>query len=135
MVFKNTPANLKLARKMEQAVKRYPGYTAIIDRTWNCGQDIRFEIGTCCALQVPFTVQTFCNDTGYFEIKLRMRKDEFDSTDMLELKHQNLHSNARILFLGVGQINNCPGDAVGDFVRVSGIDFFKHDVLLLNKTA
>ena len=34
-----------------------------------------------------FQVQTFCNDTGYFEIKLRMRKDEFDSADMLELKH------------------------------------------------
>ena len=33
MVFKNTPANLKLAKKMELAVKRYPGYTPIVDRT------------------------------------------------------------------------------------------------------
>ena len=87
MVFKNTPANIKLAGKMEQAVRRYPGYTAIVDRSWNCGQDIRFEIGTCCALQVPFTVQTFCNDTGYFEIKLRMLQTELDSIEMLELKH------------------------------------------------
>ncbi len=87
MVYKNTPANLKLAKKMELAVKRYPGYTPIVDRTWNCGQDIRFEIGTCCALQIPFTVSTYCTDTGYFEIKLRMRKDQFDSIEMLELKH------------------------------------------------
>ena len=87
MVFKNTAANRKLARKMEEAVKQYPGYKAIVDRNWNCGQDIRFEIGTSYALHAPFTVQTFCNDTGCFEIKLRMRKDEFDSTGMLELKH------------------------------------------------
>ena len=87
MVFKNTPDNLKLAKKMALAVKRYPGYTAIVDRTWNCGKDIRFEIGTCCALHIPFAVQTFCTDTGYFEIKLRMHKDEFDSIEMLELKH------------------------------------------------
>lgn len=87
MVFKNTPANLKLAKKMEQAVKRYPGYTTIVDRTWNCGQDIRFEIGTCCALHIPFTVQTFCTDAGHFEIKLRMQQTELDSTEVLELKH------------------------------------------------
>lgn len=87
MVFKSTPANLNLAKKMEQAVKRFPGFTAIVDRAWNCGKDIRFEIGTCCALQVPFTVSTFCTDAGCFEIKLRMRKDEFDSIEALELKH------------------------------------------------
>ena len=87
MVFKNTAANRKLARKMEEAVKQYPGYKAIVDRNWNCGQDIRFEIGTSYALHAPFTVQTFCNDTGYFEIKLRMLQTELDSIEMLELKH------------------------------------------------
>lgn len=46
---------------------------------------------------------------------------------------KNLHSDAWILFLGIGKINDGPGDAVGDFVRVSGIDFFVHLVLLLKK--
>lgn len=46
---------------------------------------------------------------------------------------KNLHSDAWILFLGIGKINNSSSDAVGDFVRVSGIDFFVHLVLLLKK--
>lgn len=46
---------------------------------------------------------------------------------------KNLHSDAWILFLGIGKINNSSSDAVGDFVRVSRIDFFVHLVLLLKK--
>ena len=53
------------------------------------------------------------------------------SDDVADLvTDQNLHSDAGIPFLLVSQINDGSSDAVRDFVRVSGIYFFKHDVLL-----
>lgn len=87
MVFRNTPANKWLARKLAMAVRKQPGFTPIVDLKWNCGEDIRFEIGTSYALHCPFTVQTFCTDAGYFGIKVRMRKTELDATEVIELKN------------------------------------------------
>ena len=87
MVFRNTPANRQLAKRMEAIVNRCPGFTPFIDRGWNCGEDIRFEIGTSAALNCPFTVQTFCTDAGYFGIKARMRQIELDATEVIELKN------------------------------------------------
>ena len=87
MVFRNNPANKRLARKLAMAVRKYPGFTPIVDLKWNCGEDIRFEIGTSYALHCPFTVSTFCTDTGRFEIKARMHQTELNSTELAEMKH------------------------------------------------
>lgn len=86
MVFRNTPANQRLAEEMEQVVNQYPGYSALVDCEWNCGKDIRFEILTSYVLQMPFTVRTSCTDAGYFGIKVQIRKNEFDSTEFSELR-------------------------------------------------
>ena len=41
---------------------------------------------------------------------------------------EHLHGHFGVVTLGVGQIYDCTGDAVGHLVRVAGIYFFKHDL-------
>ena len=82
MVFKNTPANLKLAKKMALAVKRYPGYTAIVDRTWNCGEDIRFEIASV-GERNPIIISTAYTPTGGFWFKVRLLWNQLDTPEDL----------------------------------------------------
>lgn len=87
MVFRNTAANKRLAKRMELAVKQHPGFRPFINYSSNCGKDIRFEIGTVCALESPFTISTSCNDAGYFGIKVRMQKTSFNLEELYELNH------------------------------------------------
>ena len=87
MVFRNTPANQQLAKRMERVVNDHPGFKAIVDRSWNCGEDIHFEIGTSYALHCPFVIKTSCTDAGHFEISVRMYKDELDRTELAEMKN------------------------------------------------
>ena len=86
MIFRNTPANLRLARRMEQTVNAHTGFHAVVSRNWNCGEDVRFEIGTSHALNIPFIVSTFFSEDGSFEFKVRMIKTALDSAEIIALK-------------------------------------------------
>ena len=86
MVFRNTQSNQLLVQRLTEAVNQHPGYRANVDLNWNCGKDIRFEIGTSHEMCCPFTVGTSCTDAGHFGIKVRMLQTELNGQGIQDLK-------------------------------------------------
>ena len=71
MVIKNTPENKRLVRKLRNIVNEEPGFRGRVDSTWNCGEDIRFEIASM-GWDAPLIVSTCVHPEGRFEIKVRL---------------------------------------------------------------
>ena len=84
MIMKNTPSNLALVRKLCKAVNSEVGFRAIVDRDWNCGEEIRFEIGVLQGTHF-LVITNFTLDSG-FQMTIRMREKELAMADVLELK-------------------------------------------------
>ena len=78
MIIRNTPANRRLVNQMRDIVEAETGFRAHIDKTWNCGEDIRFEIG-CVGTDTPLIVSTCVHEDGNFEILTRLLKQKFDA--------------------------------------------------------
>ena len=74
MILANTAANRSLVRAMAKAIDGEVGYRAFVDWHWNCGEDIRLEIGTVDILHCPYVVSSWMTSEGNVEIKLRMLK-------------------------------------------------------------
>lgn len=83
MIIKSTPANSTFARKAREAINLEPGFRAIIDRGWNCGADIRIEVGT---VNAPFIVITKLTPEIRVELHIRMTKTELDIIEVEEMK-------------------------------------------------
>ena len=71
MIIKNTAENKRLVRKLRGIVNAEPGFRATVDCTWNCGADIRFEIGSV-GWDAPLIVSTCVHPEGRFEIRVRL---------------------------------------------------------------
>ena len=84
MIIKNTPANRTLARKACEAINADTGFRAIIDLDWNCGEDIRIEIGT---VNCPFIVIVSLDENG-FDLHLQMTKTDLDIIEIEEMKYR-----------------------------------------------
>jgi len=84
MIIRNTPGNRTLARKAREAITAETGFKAVIDTEWNCGADIRIEIGT---VNMPFIVMTSIED-GVFHLNVRMQPATLDEVDILEMKYR-----------------------------------------------
>ena len=82
MIIKNTPANRTLVRKAREAINAETGFRAIVDREWNCGADIRIEVGT---VNAPFIVVTTLSADG-FDLHIRMTQTEQDIIKIEEMK-------------------------------------------------
>ena len=76
MILRNTPANRKLVNQMRDIVDTETGFHAFIDRKWNRGEDIRFEIST--EGDAPFIVSTCVHEDGRFEILTRLQPAKLD---------------------------------------------------------
>ena len=50
-----------------------------------------------------------------------------DDDEGLAVTDEHFHGDSRVALHGVGQIYDGSGDAVGQLVRMLGVDFFKHD--------
>ena len=71
MIIKNTPENKLLVRRLRNIVNEEPGFRGKVDCTWNCGDDIRFEIASI-GWDAPLIVSTCVHPEGRFEIKVRL---------------------------------------------------------------
>ena len=87
MVIKNTLENKRIAKKMAEHVHDY-GFHANVDYTWNCGADIRFEIGTSELMDDPFIVSTWCLEGGSFGYKVRFIKTAFEGSEIESLYYR-----------------------------------------------
>ena len=63
MIIRNNAANRRLVKQMRDIVEAEIGFRAHIDRTWNRGDDIRFEIA-CVGLDSPLIVSTCVHEDG-----------------------------------------------------------------------
>ena len=80
MIIRNNAANRRLVKQMRDIVEAEIGFRAHIDRTWNRGDDIRFEIG-CVGLDSPLIVSTCVHEDGCFEILVRLLRQKFDADE------------------------------------------------------
>lgn len=75
MILRNNAANRRLVNQLRDVVDAETGFRSSIDRTWNCGKDIRFEIGVV-GMDAPFITVTDVDADGRFHISLRMQLTE-----------------------------------------------------------
>ena len=75
MIIRNNAANRRLVNQLRDIVDAETGFRSHIDRTWNCGKDIRFEIGVV-GMDAPFITVTDLDADGSFQISLRMQLTE-----------------------------------------------------------
>lgn len=85
MIIKNTPENSTFTRKAREVINQETGFRAILDREWNCGRDIRIEVGT---VNAPFIVTTNLTAEDSFALHVRMTKIELDITEIEEMKYR-----------------------------------------------
>ena len=72
MIIRNNAANRRLVNQMRDVVESQTGFRASIDKTWNCGKDIRFSIGVV-GMDAMFITVTELGADGTFQIHLRMQ--------------------------------------------------------------
>lgn len=82
MIIKNTRANSAFTRKVREAVNAEPGFRLTTDPSWNCGEDIRIEVGT---VNSPFIIITKLTADG-FDLHIRMTKTDLDIIEIEEMK-------------------------------------------------
>jgi len=85
MIIKNTPENSTFTRKAREAINQETGLRAMMDREWNCGRDIRIEVGT---VNAPFIVITNLTAEDSFDLHARMTKTELDIIEIEEMKYR-----------------------------------------------
>mgnify|MGYP007101929872 CR=1 FL=1 len=84
MIIRNNAANRRLVNQMRDIVEAETGFRAHIDRTWNRGDDIRFEIGVV-GMDAPFITVTDLDADGHFQISLRMQLTDVPMDRIWEL--------------------------------------------------
>ena len=84
MIIRNNAANRRLVNQMRDIVEVETGFRAHIDKTWNCGKDIRFEIGVV-GMDAPFITVTDLDADGSFQISLRMQLTDVSMDRIWEL--------------------------------------------------
>ena len=84
MIIKNTPANRTFTRKAREAINAETCFRAIVARDWNCGADIRIEIGTVNASFIVITELT----TDGSDLRRHMTKTELDIIEIEEMKYR-----------------------------------------------
>ena len=71
MILANTAANRALVRAMAKEIEATAGYVAIVTWNWNCGTEIRIEIGTSDILRCPYIISSWISE-GKVGVKIRM---------------------------------------------------------------
>lgn len=71
MVIRNNVPNRRLAAQIGEAIESELGFSAIVDKNWNCRKDIRIEIAVI-GMDAPFIIASDLHADGRFEIKLVM---------------------------------------------------------------
>ena len=85
MIIKNTLENSSFIRMAREAINVETGFRAMVDREWNCGRDIRIEVGT---VNAPFIVITNLTAEDGFDLHARMTKTELDIIEIEEMKYR-----------------------------------------------
>ena len=99
MIIRNNAANRRLVNQMRDIVEAETGFRAHIDRTWNCGKDIRFEIASV-GERNPIIISTAYTPTGGFWFKVRLLWNQMDNAEDLIRMRFRL-DDAETILLGI----------------------------------
>ena len=83
MILKNTAANRRLVKQLSDYLENATAFfRASIDRNWNCGADIRFEIASM-GERNPLIISTAYTPTGGFWFKVRLLQSQLETPEDL----------------------------------------------------
>ena len=83
MIIKNTPKGRRLVKQLSDYLhEATPYFRAMVDKGWNCGEDIRFEIASV-GERNPIIISTAYTPTGGFWFKVRLLWNQLDTVDDL----------------------------------------------------
>ena len=89
MVIKNTSKGRRLVKQLSDYLcDTTPYFRAMVDKGWNCGKDIRFEISSV-GENNPLIISTAYSHTGGFWFKVRMLSNQIeDPVELMRLRHR-----------------------------------------------
>ena len=83
MILKNTSRNRKLVNRLSHYLCETTAFfRPMVDKGWNCGEDIRFEIASV-GLDNPLIISTAYTRAGEFWFKVRLLKTELEDAHNL----------------------------------------------------
>ena len=97
MIIKNTPKGRRLVKQLSDYLhEATPYFRAMVDKGWNCGEDIRFEISSV-GDDSPFIISTAYTPTGGFWFKVRLLSNQIEDTmGLIRLSHR-LEDSEKVL--------------------------------------
>ena len=89
MIIKNTPKGRRLVKQLSDYLhEATPYFRAMVDKGWNCGEDIRFEIASV-GDDSPLIISTAYTPTGGFWFKVRLLSNQIeDPVELIRLSHR-----------------------------------------------
>ena len=89
MIIKNTPKSRKLVKQLSDYLRSATSYyRPILDKGWNCGKDIRFEIASV-GDDSPVIISTAYTQAGGFRFKVRLLSNQIeDPIELIRLSHR-----------------------------------------------
>ena len=83
MIIKNTPKGRRLVKQLSDYLRNTtPYFRPMVDKGWNCGEDIRFEIASV-GEHNPLIISTAYTPTGGFWFKVRLLQNQLETPDDL----------------------------------------------------
>jgi hypothetical protein len=83
MILKNTAANRRLVNRLSNYISdTTPYFRTSIDKSWNLGKDIRFEI-TSVGENNPVLIGTYCTADSGFRYRVRLLSNQIENDSEL----------------------------------------------------
>ena len=89
MILKNTPGNRKLINRVSRYISDItPYFRPYVDKRWNCGADIRFEIASVGEDNMLIIGTDYTPESGFqFSVRLLQHRFE-DASDLIRLTYR-----------------------------------------------
>ena len=89
MIIKNTPKSRRLVKQLSDYLRSATFYfRPILDKGWNCGKDIRFEIASV-GDDSPVIISTAYTQAGGFRFKVYLLSNQIeDPIELIRLSHR-----------------------------------------------
>ena len=97
MIIKNTPKGRRLVKQLSDYLRNTtPYFRPMVDKGWNCGEDIRFEIASV-GDDSPVIISTAYTPAGGFWFKVRLLSNQIEDPYTLMLLSHRLAASETVL--------------------------------------
>ncbi len=97
MIIKNTPKGRRLVKQLSDYLSNTtPYFRPMVDKSWNCGEDIRFEIASV-GDDNPVIISTAYTPASGFWFKVRLLSSQIEDSYTLMLLSHRLAASETVL--------------------------------------